>query len=1278
MKIVKKICVAVIIMSDSITVNAQLFTQNFESSSTLSEYISVVPNVGQFNAITTGQSGLVTTINNGTLQFERTDTATMYAYRNFNFTENPTLVQLKFDFELSNYQAGTQNPTFSIFIGNSFSSASFGTNSTYASRFGIVGKDGTNEFRVTTVDNIGGAPSSSDFAGKQNITFVVNNSGSDQNYDAPNGSIELVSNGKMDLWVGTNKVITNFSLRNTASPAADITGFKIQATSSSGLGIFAFDNIEFKDLLGNTGTGSGATGIKSLVHPHIWVSPSDRQGILDNISNHSWASSLFTQLQQRQSSRLTSHAGNPTAEIALIPAIPGDRTQHRTRLDVGVECAMLYYLTEDERYAQIASDILHQYVKLLSVQNVDFEFYTGSFNHLIPPREHFTRVAMIYDFVQPFIAKSGTTVFDLAANSQVPFNFETSQIAFAVMAANVIELGGNNSNHPVLELPGGLYSVMCMEDDGIREGYFNQLLNGAANSAQPGVNWMLDRFSPEDRLWPESAGYGKFTHALFIQLMNIIDNYKPDLNIVDNNKDLLASIFIYENFLYPNGATMAYGDIGRSFTDHAHIFRSILKIADRKGYTDLKERAASTLKKIYAEEGGYNPIIESQRLEWNNPLQLLWGVNLEASVSDAGEPLYGTVKATHAGVVMQRNFSGVDDEQNGLMYYTGGGTYVHAHATGLDMELYGAGYVIGPDFGGSSNGYGTDIHEQYAVSHAAHNTIIVNGETRRGVPSSGTWDNIVDPIVLQASEPKVYADPVAENFSFSTQFLDDNINNVDQQRTNSIIRTSATSGYYLDVFRSVSNASNNYHDYLFHGLGDVMKIHSEGTPLALTNTPNRYQNDIADERKQPGWRWYSGAKTSASTSNAITARFDLQSTNDYLHVNVPGGIDKEYSSALAPPTQEVSNGYDTKDTQMFIMRKYGEAWNEPFVALYEPSANSESTIVFSNLIYYNNKVVGLEVLSNVNGQDIRDVIVVNDTNQETVVLSAFDIEFTGRFAIVRIMPQTSTTAISMYIGEGQQLKFLDETLNGDADAKAYQETTLNFVYEGPLPVNIFTVETVGETCIDKKNGRINISSSIEDAYIASINSNTYNFTNSTSIENLEPGSYNLCIAITGKDFEQCYELVIAGGSSLAGKIQITKTSANVSVESGTAPYSVYKNGEQVFETYQSDFSVNVSNGDKLEVKSKDACQGIMSKTINLLESIKAYPNPSEGVFEMYIPSDIESIDLEVYNVHSQLISSGVYEVNFGKVILDIKDKPNGLYFVKINSKVPVFVKLIKK
>lgn len=1280
---IKKILFFTIVMSLLSPLHAQIFSQDFSASTSVLDYVSSTPNTGQFNGVSPNGDALSVSINDGSLRFTRTDRATIYAYRNNTFDTNPNFVQLKFDFEVSDYSAGSQNPLFSIFIGSGFSSASFGTNSPYASRIGILAQDTQGEFRVSTVDNIGGAPTTSAFSGKQTITYIVNNSGSDQSYTAPDASIEFVPNGRMDVWIGTTKGINDFSLRNTDSPTADITGFKIQATSDSGTGIFDFDNIEMKDLQNDTTPAPTVdlldtpTEYLTRKHPQIWVSYAERQNIVNNIRQYDWAQSMYNQLLSRQQTTKDNHVTNPSTILNQIPSIPGNRETHREILNTAVESAILYYLTDDADYAQLSSDIINEYSKLLSVQDpLTFEFYSGNFNHLIPTRELFPRFAIAYDFIQPFLKKSGTTVFDITSNSNIAFNFITLQKALEVMADNVIRVGGNNSNHPVLELPGALYNVICMEDDATRENFFNQLLNGAANSKQPGINWMLNRFSDEDRLWPESVGYGKFTHAAFVIYMNVVDRYKPELNIISNNQDLLESLFLYENFLYPNGATMAYGDIGRNFTEHAHIFESILHIADKKGYTDLKNRAATTLQNIYAREGGYNPIIETTRLEYTNPLQLLWGVNIDASVSNAGEPKYSTAKVTHAGAVMQRNYSGVDDEQNGLMYYTHGGTYVHTHAGGIDMELYGAGYVIGPDYGADS--FGSPIHEEYAVSYAAHNTIIVNGTSKRGVPNSGTWENITDEVVLEAVEPLPNANPIANNFSFSTQFLDDNINNLDQQRTNSIIRTSPTTGYYVDIFRSVSNTTNNFHDYLFHGLGDVMQIKSGNTPLSLTDTPNRYPVEAGAPRNQPGWQYYTNPKTSSLTSDAITARFDLQATNDYLHVIVPGNTEREYTSALAPPTKEVRNGYDRKDTQMFIMRKYGEAWDEPFIAIYEPSANVESSVKSTSNIYLNDKVVGVKVDSEVNGEVITDIVISNDTAVGNINLPGFNIDFNGRFGIVRTRVKDNQTLVSMYIGNGQRLEFNGEIINADASGKAYKEFTLDFAFAFTIEANNFTIQTVGETCLDKKNGSITINAALTSNYVVTLNGVTSNFTNSTTIENLSPGTYDFCINIQGDDFEQCYQATIESGVSLSGKIELEKNKAAISITQGTAPYTVLKNGLTVLETYQSNFYVDVNHGDDIQIKSKTACQGQLAKSINLLDDIKAYPNPSNGVFEMFIPSNITSINLEVYNIQSQLISSKTYPVNAGALSLDISEKPNGIYFVKVNSKEPVFVKIIKK
>ena len=57
--------------------NALLFKQDFESLAVLSDYISAVPDIGEFSGMRIGQSGLATFINNGRLQFERTGTKSM-------------------------------------------------------------------------------------------------------------------------------------------------------------------------------------------------------------------------------------------------------------------------------------------------------------------------------------------------------------------------------------------------------------------------------------------------------------------------------------------------------------------------------------------------------------------------------------------------------------------------------------------------------------------------------------------------------------------------------------------------------------------------------------------------------------------------------------------------------------------------------------------------------------------------------------------------------------------------------------------------------------------------------------------------------------------------------------------------------------------------------------------------------------------------------------------------------------------------------------------------
>ncbi|RED47791.1 T9SS type A sorting domain-containing protein [Seonamhaeicola aphaedonensis] len=230
----------------------------------------------------------------------------------------------------------------------------------------------------------------------------------------------------------------------------------------------------------------------------------------------------------------------------------------------------------------------------------------------------------------------------------------------------------------------------------------------------------------------------------------------------------------------------------------------------------------------------------------------------------------------------------------------------------------------------------------------------------------------------------------------------------------------------------------------------------------------------------------------------------------------------------------------------------------------------------------------------------------------------------------------------------------------------------------PTIPNNFTIQIVGETCVDKKNGSITINALIGRNYVVTINGQTINFTKTATIENLNPGVYDFCITIEGDIYNRCYQATIESAPNLTGKINVDKKRAAITITKGTAPYTVLKNGVAVLETNNKSFAIDIQHGDDLQITGKAACQGKLEKHINLLENLKAYPNPSSGEFEMFMPENLKYIHLEVYNIQSQAILSKIYQVNNGVVRLNISDKPNGIYFIKVNAEKPSFLKVIKK
>ncbi len=134
----------------------------------------------------------------------------------------------------------------------------------------------------------------------------------------------------------------------------------------------------------------------------------------------------------------------------------------------------------------------------------------------------------------------------------------------------------------------------------------------------------------------------------------------------------------------------------------------------------------------------------------------------------------------------------------------------------------------------------------------------------------------------------------------------------------------------------------------------------------------------------------------------------------------------------------------------------------------------------------------------------------------------------------------------------------------------------------------------------------------------------------------------------------------------------------VAIDSGTAPYQVLVNGVVQFETNQTNFDIKVASGDLLEVKTAKDCEGILAKKITLFDVVSAFPNPTTGQFEVYLPTNDTTVNIAIYTVDAKLISISNYQIENGKVRLDLENQPSGVYFVKIHSNPEETIQIINK
>ena len=799
--------------------------------------------------------------------------------------------------------------------------------------------------------------------------------------------------------------------------------------------------------------------------PFIWVDLEERSTILNKIDNKTWASDYYTQLKKEVDKQVTEHHRDPEAFLRNMPldwnkkvqgSIPpltyttsGKKGKHENLdnasdeemanfdklsdyLQTAIDCGVLYYLTAEEKYAQCSADILHTAV--LGISQLEPSKWKPRGGWLCPDdilresRNIGEKYPIAYDFIVPFL-KNGGQPYDFAKHAKVPFPFQKAQDVFKTYAKLVVDHGMINSNHPVLESNCLVYNVLALDNLSERNTYLKYYLT-KNSSHQDALSKVAEFYKNEGDIWPESSQYTNDVADRSTKLMFLLTKYNPKLQLGRKYPNIPWALQRLDYLVYPNGELVLWGDGHRRYKTPYNGYELAYQLGKIDSVPKLEQRFSLLLGSAMA-SGAY----KRKGLE-----ALLWYTD---DFEEKKQPILlpRTDQQPHAGIFLQRNLSSTNNRDDGLMCFVGGASMVHGHASGMYMELYGEGVVLGVDNGRGK--YAQDIHENYSRIFAAHNTVIVNGASQ----GEGEWVNLgMNTVTLASMEPMPKQEAVSPNYSFTTtNFYDGGGDKAEaeQKRTLALVRTSPTTGYYLDIFRSKSRLPEQYHDYLYHNLGESLNFLNED--LILKPEPQRYMANANGEWKRnrvfrnPGWHFFEDVMSSKPYAKDIQVLFKAEGFQDkkrYMKMFMPGFAGRTYTKVKAPKTFEAPAPYNEMPTPTLVVRQNGEAYTKPFVAVYEPYAISEGngSVVAVEKLEQNGIFKGVKVTSSVDEEQLVQYIITS-IESSVFLLPEKDMSFQGHFAIVGFNADGSLKDI--YIGNGERLEVgqhIVQTIHKDSRA----------------------------------------------------------------------------------------------------------------------------------------------------------------------------------------------------------------------------------------------------
>lgn len=704
----------------------------------------------------------------------------------------------------------------------------------------------------------------------------------------------------------------------------------------------------------------------------------------------------------------------------------GTETVNRAFVQLAWKSSILYYLTEEKKYAKLAADILWNLVRGASQQeqlNPDWEktHQEGSMNgylsfETLGDTRHFATLPLAYDMIYDYLRQeyfdSEQFVNGIEGEMWAPSHPEGKEWAlgcFETMFKRLIENklnrgGGLKGNWNMNEQQSAmLYALALDEDSAYRDGkgrayYVNKLVYGPTTEHHGAyLDVLRANISPTTGLWPEApAGYGQGSIAQLVRFGFIY--YKNGLDFLSKDPLLSKASGAMRQMLFPNGYVTNYGDASYARMN-AEPLELMMAYAHDKKDTIQEKKFAELMK--------YTP----QRSLQNEFYYALFFYLPEVPCTESDARLARTSYSETYSLAFGRNNAPNPKDALAFTLSGFGKDTGHRQPNGMNMELYGRGHVLAPDQGIGQDYWSADTHE-YKINVAGHNTVSPNGKgADNGMPQNLEIVH-AEPAVIDGGEPDYEVSSNHQYVDAVNHFYTREIK-AEQRRMLSIIRTSPQSGYFVDIFRSVVvDGCNNYHDYIYHNMGVGVEAYAaSGKPLQMAGCP-------LDSLSGKGYAYFT---TLGSCENPGDFHVDYHLGIDDTHMrmfvpNSKGRTVYQLNSLFNHRYYEPS--LRTLPVPALLIRQKGEAWDAPFIAVYEPYGNGAKAQIRSVYTGKTKKQKGVAKLSvEYLAKGKIDHIIHSVAEKEEA--DYMGIRFAGTYCVATM---EKGRPVSIYIGNGLSFK----------------------------------------------------------------------------------------------------------------------------------------------------------------------------------------------------------------------------------------------------------------